>query len=80
MVATPALVLNGRLDIVTANALGRALFSPVYARRDDAPNNARFVFFDPGATEFFLDWDKIANDTVALLKPDATRTTATCQT
>ena len=28
MHATPAVVLNGRLDIVAANALGRALFSP----------------------------------------------------
>ena len=31
MTGTPALVLNGRLDILTANALGYALYSPVYA-------------------------------------------------
>ena len=29
---TPALVLNGRLDIITANNLGRALFAPVYVQ------------------------------------------------
>src|SRR6185437_9155623 len=30
MSGTPAFVLNGRLDILTANDLGRALFSPMY--------------------------------------------------
>jgi transcriptional regulator with XRE-family HTH domain len=34
MTGTPALVLNARLDIVTANQLGSALFSPVYADPD----------------------------------------------
>ena len=44
---TPAFVLNGRLDILAANDLGRALFSPVYADPDGTANNARFVFLDP---------------------------------
>ena len=44
-------VLNGRLDILAANALGRALFSPVYADPARPPNNARFVFLDPHATD-----------------------------
>src|SRR3954453_13914615 len=30
MIGTPAFVLNGRHDILAANALGRALFSPAY--------------------------------------------------
>ena len=42
MTGTPALVLNGRLDILTANALGYALYSPVYADPVRPPNNARF--------------------------------------
>ena len=37
------------------------------------PNNARFVFLDPRANEFFRDWDKVANDTVALLRAEAGR-------
>ena len=73
MIGTPALVLNVRLDIVTANALGYALFSPVYADPVRPANNARFVFLDPHATEFFRDWDKAANDTVALLRAAAGR-------
>jgi transcriptional regulator with XRE-family HTH domain len=73
MIGTPALVLNARLDIVTANQLGYALFSPVYADPVRPANNARFVFLDPHATEFFRDWDKAANDTVALLRAAAGR-------
>jgi len=71
MHGTPAFVLNGRLDILTANALGRALFSPIYADPARPPNNARFIFLDPHAAEFFRDWDKVANDTVALLRAEA---------
>ena len=73
MSGTPAFVLNGRLDILTANHLGHALFSPVYADPVRPPNNARFLFLDPHGTEFFRDWDKVANDTVALLRAEAGR-------
>ena len=73
MVGTPALVLNGRLDILAANQLGFALFSPVYANPVRPANNARFVFLDPHATEFFRDWNKPANDTVAILRAEAGR-------
>jgi transcriptional regulator with XRE-family HTH domain len=68
---TPAFVLNRRLDILAANALGLALFAPVYADARRPPSNARFVFLDPHATEFFRDWDTVANDTVALLRAEA---------
>jgi transcriptional regulator with XRE-family HTH domain len=73
MSGTPAFVLNGRLDILTANDLGYALFSPVYADPVRPPNNARFIFLDPHAGGFFRDWDTIANDTVALLRAEAGR-------
>ena len=67
------MVLNGRLEILGANALGRALFSPVYADPESTPSNARFVFLDPQATTFFRDWDTVANDTVAILRAEAGR-------
>jgi len=73
MSGTPAFVLNGRLDILAANELGLALYSPIYADPVGPPNNARFVFLDPHATEFFRDWNKAANDTVALLRAEAGR-------
>jgi hypothetical protein len=53
--------------------LGVALYSPIYADPVRPPNNARFIFLDPHATEFFRDWNKAANDTVALLRAEAGR-------
>ncbi|HST81773.1 MAG TPA: helix-turn-helix transcriptional regulator [Kineosporiaceae bacterium] len=73
MTSTPTLVINGRGDILTANPLGRALFSPVYADPEKPPNNARFIFLNPHASEFFRDWDQVANDTVAMLRAEAGR-------
>jgi transcriptional regulator with XRE-family HTH domain len=73
MIGTPAFVLNGRLDILGANALGLALFAPIYADPIRPANNARFIFLDPHATEFFREWDMVANDVVALLRAEAGR-------
>ncbi|MDH6625938.1 transcriptional regulator with XRE-family HTH domain [Streptomyces sp. LBL] len=73
MSGTPAFVLSGRGDILATNDLGRALYSPVYADPVRPPNNARFVFLDPQATEFFRDWDQVAGDCVAMLRAEAGR-------
>jgi transcriptional regulator with XRE-family HTH domain len=73
MTGAPAFALNGRLDVLAANALGAALYSPVFADPSRPANTARFVFLDPHATEFFRDYDKAANDTVALLRAEAGR-------
>ena len=73
MVGTPAVVVNARLDILTANQLGFALFAPMAANPVRPINNARFVFLDAQATEFFRDRQKVANDTVALLHAEAGR-------
>lgn len=62
LTVAPAFVLNGRLDILAANDLGVALYAPVYAESARPANNARFVFLDARATEFFRDYDKAAND------------------
>jgi transcriptional regulator with XRE-family HTH domain len=72
MPAVPALVLNGRLDVLAHNALGRALFTPFYDS-DEPVNNARLVFLDPRAVSVFRDWETVANDTVALLRAEAGR-------
>jgi hypothetical protein len=73
MVGTPAFVLNGRQDVLAANDLGRALYAPIYADPVRPPNAARFIFLDPHAAELFCDWDKVANDIVALLRAEAGR-------
>jgi transcriptional regulator with XRE-family HTH domain len=73
MAATPAYLRNGRMDILAANQLGRALYAPVFDSSAQPTNHARFIFLDPGATEFFADWDRAAGDTVALLRAEAGR-------
>jgi transcriptional regulator with XRE-family HTH domain len=73
MAGAPALALNGRLDVLAANDLGTALYSPVFADPERPANTARFVFLDTRATEFFRDYDRAANDTVALLRAEAGR-------
>jgi transcriptional regulator with XRE-family HTH domain len=73
MVTTPAFVLNGRLDILDANQLGEALYTPMYANPQRPVNHARFVFLDHASHDFWLDWDKAANDTVAILRAAAGR-------
>jgi transcriptional regulator with XRE-family HTH domain len=73
MTGAPALVQNGRLDILSANALGRALYSELYVDPVRPANHARFVFLSPRAPDFYGDWDRVANDTVAILRTEAGR-------
>lgn len=73
MTGIPAFVQNGRLDVLYANELGRALFSHLFSDPGAAPNSARFVFLDRRATDFFKGWENIANDVVALLRAEAGR-------
>lgn len=73
MEGVPALVQNGRLDIVATNRLGRALFSEMYAAPQRPVNFGRFVFLDPRAATFYRDWDDAAHQTVALLRSEAGR-------
>jgi transcriptional regulator with XRE-family HTH domain len=73
MVGVPAYVRNGRLDVLAANTLGAALYSQVLDDPTGPPNVARFVFLDVRSTEFFLDWESVANDAVAILRAEAGR-------
>jgi hypothetical protein len=65
-----AIVHNARLDNVAANELGRALYSDLFvAARGPAPfNSARYVFLEPSARDFYVDWDRAASDVVAILR------------
>ena len=72
MVGIPAIVRNGRLDILYANAMGRALYSELY-RDPRGPNHARFAFLDPRSRLFWADWEQGASDCVALLHAEAGR-------
>jgi transcriptional regulator with XRE-family HTH domain len=73
MTGTPAFVQNGRLDILYANQLGSALLSEIFRDPVRPANAARFFFLNPRATEFYVEWESIAHDVVALLRAEAGR-------
>ncbi|MFJ4831958.1 helix-turn-helix domain-containing protein [Streptomyces sp. NPDC088747] len=74
MATTAAVVFTGRLDVIGTNALGRALYEPMYVAPGRPVNTARFVFLDPAARTFWRDWDKIADYSAGLLRAEAGRT------
>jgi transcriptional regulator with XRE-family HTH domain len=73
MTEVPAYARNGRLDLLSANRLGYALYSEVFSDPVHPANMARFIFFNPRATEFFDNWETIASDAVAILRAEAGR-------
>jgi hypothetical protein len=72
-ITAPAMVRNGRMDILATNQLGRALYSAMFANPRRPVNSARFTFLDLNATSFFADWDHAADDSVAVLRGEAGR-------
>ena len=68
-----AFVGNDRLDILAANQLGRALYSELYDAPTRPVNTARFVFLDPRAEASYPEWDRVATETVAILRSAAGR-------
>ncbi len=64
---------NDRLDLLAANQLGRALYSELYDAPARPVNTARFVFLDPRAEVSYPEWDRVATETVAILRSAAGR-------
>ncbi|MFI0444256.1 helix-turn-helix transcriptional regulator [Actinomadura sp. 6N118] len=85
MTDAPAIIRNGRMDILAANHLGHAMYWPVYRHaapgqsprpdttRTPTANIARFQFLDAAGPDFFADWNTAADVTVALLRTEAGR-------
>ena len=75
----PAWIRNARHDILALNPLARALYSPVLASAvagataKRAANTTRFLYLDPAAREFFIDYDRGATDAAAMLQLEAGR-------
>jgi hypothetical protein len=72
-ISAPAIVRNARTDYLAANTLGRALYAPLFERAGQPPNSCRFTFLDSAATDFYPDWERVANDLVAHLRSEAGR-------
>jgi transcriptional regulator with XRE-family HTH domain len=81
MTAVVTLVQNGRADVLAANMLGRALYAQVFDSAVSSgpdipgrvPNQARYLFLDPGAGDFYPDRNAVAATTVAMLRSEAGR-------
>ena len=73
MTYLPAFVMSNRLDALAANALGRALYSEMYATTAVETNVARFAFLDPAARRFYTDWERMARYAVGGLRVEAAR-------
>ena len=70
----PAIVRNGRMDLLAANHLGRAMHTSLFAVAGDQPNFARFTFLNTDAAhDFYPDWDTAADTCVAILRTEAGR-------
>src|SRR4051812_30051100 len=68
-----AIISHVRGDYLAANALGRALYAPVFESPEQPANSARFTFLDPAAPDFYPEWDRLASGLVAALRSHAGR-------
>jgi transcriptional regulator with XRE-family HTH domain len=81
MTGVAAMVQNGRGDVLAGNMLGRALYAEVFNSSASSgqnvpggvPNQARYIFLDPRAADFYPEWDAVAATTVAMLRLEAGR-------
>ncbi|WP_410874621.1 helix-turn-helix transcriptional regulator [Nocardia sp. A7] len=69
----PAWVRNARHDMLAANALANALYAPMLTEDRRPANAARFVYLDPASHEFFVNWERAADDIAAMLRSEAGR-------
>ena len=77
MTMSSAFVRNSRTDVVASNPLARALYAPMFdsatSGQSGRPNLARYIFLDPGARDFFVDWYAAGNASAALLRAEVGR-------
>ena len=73
-ITAPAIVRNGRMDLLATNHLGRAMHSSLYDRNPGGqPNFARYTFLDDDSHRFYPDWETAADTCVAILRTEAGR-------
>lgn len=73
MSGIPAYVRTLRMEILAANTLCQALYGGALDEDKLPVNVGRYVFLDPHARGFFLDWDADADDVVWTLRMQAGR-------
>ncbi|GIH97498.1 helix-turn-helix domain-containing protein [Planobispora siamensis] len=62
MTDAPAIIRNGRMDLLAVNRRGRAMYWPVYEHHRSGPINiARFQFLHPAGAAFCPNWELAAD-------------------
>lgn len=74
----PAIVRNGRMELLATNLLGWAMHAPLYASPAACaggapPSFARYTFLDQDSHVFYPDWEQAARICVAILRTEAGR-------
>ncbi len=70
----PAIVRNGRMDLLATNQLGRAMHASLYERTTaQVPNFARYTFLDEDSHRFYPNWNTAADTCVAIMRTEAGR-------
>jgi transcriptional regulator with XRE-family HTH domain len=69
----PAFVLGRRTDVLASNRLARAVLTDFDALPAARRNLARYYLLDPEARERVGDWERMAAETVAVLRLEAGR-------
>jgi len=69
----PAFILGRRTDVLASNRLARAVLTDFEALPAPRRNLARFYLLDPAARERTVAWERIAAETVAVLRLEAGR-------
>lgn len=69
----PAFILGRRTDVLAANHLARAVLTDFEALPATRRNLARYYLLDPEARERVGEWERIAAETVAVLRLEAGR-------
>lgn len=64
----PALIINDRFDLLAANALATALFAGIRTDPAGRRNLASYLFLDPGARDFYVEWADVAAATAGQLR------------
>lgn len=67
----PAYILDRRTDVLAANRLARAVLTDFGALPAPARNRARFHLLDLSARQTVGDWERVAAETVGILRLEA---------
>lgn len=68
--AMPAVLENARLEVLSVNPAGRALYDWLGTDFTLPFSIPRFMFLDPRALDFYPDWELMAHNVVAMLRAE----------